>query len=81
MHGRVQGVGFRFRAREEAVRLGLTGHVRNALDGTVEVELEGAEDVAGLYLAWLAKGPRFAHVESLDIIELEPIGDRGFRVS
>ncbi|HSJ41006.1 MAG TPA: acylphosphatase, partial [Xanthobacteraceae bacterium] len=35
--GRVQGVFFRASTRDEALRLGLTGHARNLPDGTVEV--------------------------------------------
>lgn len=40
-HGRVQGVGFRYRAAMMANELGLTGWVRNLSDGTVEMEVQG----------------------------------------
>lgn len=40
-HGRVQGVGFRYRAAMMANQLGLTGWVRNLSDGTVEMEVQG----------------------------------------
>lgn len=40
-HGRVQGVGFRYRASRAARALELTGYVRNLYDGTVELELQG----------------------------------------
>ena len=40
--GEVQGVGFRYRTRQEAVRLGLTGVVSNRLDGSVQVVAEGS---------------------------------------
>ncbi|MGB8225321.1 MAG: acylphosphatase [Sedimentisphaerales bacterium] len=39
--GRVQGVGFRFTAREVAHRYELTGFVRNTTDGKVELLLQG----------------------------------------
>ena len=39
--GRVQGVGFRYRARYAASQLGLTGWVENEDDGTVTLEVQG----------------------------------------
>jgi hypothetical protein len=42
VHGRVQGVGFRYFVMREARALGLSGWVRNQADGSVEVEAEGA---------------------------------------
>ena len=46
--GRVQGVGFRFTARQIAERYELTGFVRNTSDGKVEMLLQGrTEDIDG----------------------------------
>ncbi len=39
--GRVQGVGFRYRASRAAGMLDLTGWVRNDPEGTVTMELQG----------------------------------------
>ncbi len=39
--GHVQGVGFRWWTRARALELGLAGHVRNMLDGRVEVVAQG----------------------------------------
>lgn len=63
--GRVQGVGFRWAAVEEARRLRLTGWVRNTLDGGVETVAEGGRDAIDRFLAWCHAGPRMARVESL----------------
>jgi acylphosphatase len=41
VHGRVQGVGFRWWTRARALELGLVGHARNAGDGRVEVVVQG----------------------------------------
>ncbi|HEV7173334.1 acylphosphatase [Pedococcus sp.] len=41
VHGRVQGVGFRWWTRARALELGLVGHARNAGDGRVEVVAQG----------------------------------------
>lgn len=43
--GRVQGVGFRYRASHAAKAFGLTGWVRNNPDGSVEMELQGEEEL------------------------------------
>lgn len=42
-YGRVQGVGFRYRAKYVAESLRLTGWVRNEEDGTVAMEVQGDE--------------------------------------
>lgn len=41
VHGRVQGVGFRYWTQDRAEALGLAGSATNQLDGTVEVIAEG----------------------------------------
>ena len=66
MHGRVQGVGFRAYAQREARSLGLSGWVRNELDGSVSVVAEGPEPAVAAFLAWLRRGPSMAHVTSVD---------------
>lgn len=40
-YGYVQGVGFRYRASYIANRFGVTGWVKNCIDGSVEMEAEG----------------------------------------
>ncbi len=41
VYGRVQGVSFRYYTRREATNRGLTGWVRNEMDGSVKVVAEG----------------------------------------
>ncbi|WP_020671199.1 acylphosphatase [Amycolatopsis nigrescens] len=43
VHGRVQGVGFRWWTRSRALELGLVGSAANLADGRVEVIAEGPE--------------------------------------
>ena len=64
--GRVQGVGFRYALRDEAERLGLTGWVRNAPDGSVEALLQGQGPAIEQLVAWARRGPPAAHVSSLE---------------
>jgi len=79
--GRVQGVFFRDSARREAVRLGLTGWVRNCPDGDVEAVAEGDSQAVRDFVSWCRKGPRYAHVEHVQVME-SPATDefRSFRV-
>jgi acylphosphatase len=51
--GIVQGVGFRYYTRDEAMRLGLRGWVRNLDDGNVEVVVEGPEEALQQLVTWL----------------------------
>ncbi len=53
--GRVQGVGFRERARDTAARHPVTGWVRNEPDGTVLLEVQGEEAAVERYLADLRR--------------------------
>ncbi|RQP08906.1 MAG: acylphosphatase [Microbacteriaceae bacterium] len=78
--GVVQGVGFRWATAAEAERLGVAGHVRNLPDGTLEAELEGAPDAVARMLEWLAHGPPSASVARCEVTEVEPSGERGFRI-
>lgn len=82
VRGRVQGVGFRWFVREQARELGVKGWVRNRADGSVEVEAEG--DAASLQrlLEALSKGPRGAHVTSVDELPgLDSAGERPYPFS
>lgn len=72
VHGRVQGVGFRWATAREAERLGVAGTVRNLLDGTVEADVEGpAAEVASL-VDWLGHGPPSARVARTEVTERSP---------
>lgn len=61
--GRVQGVGFRFFTLQQAGKLGIKGTVRNRIDGSVEVIVQGSENQIALMRAWLLDGPKTAKVE------------------
>jgi acylphosphatase len=60
--GRVQGVFYRAYTCEQAVRLGLTGWVRNLPDGRVEIIAEGPRDRIEQLIKWCHQGPPLARV-------------------
>jgi acylphosphatase len=77
--GRVQGVGYRYCARQRASGLGLSGWVRNRDDGNVELEAEGNPESIEAFARWLAEGPPSARVESVELTEITARGlYRGF---
>lgn len=65
VEGRVQGVGFRWWAKEEALALSLSGFVRNDPDGAVSGAAEGEEPALAAFRALLSEGPPRARVEAL----------------
>ncbi|RUX39459.1 acylphosphatase [Mesorhizobium sp. M4A.F.Ca.ET.020.02.1.1] len=72
VHGRVQGVSYRVWTRSEAVRLGLTGWVRNESDGTVTAMLAGTDAAVSTMIDRLWQGPRGAVVLKVEIEQMEP---------
>ena len=70
VYGRVQGVGFRYATSRYAQRHGLTGWVRNNVDGTVEVIAEGKNESIQRFTLWLRKGPTGSHVVKLELYDI-----------
>ncbi|MGH3725475.1 MAG: acylphosphatase [Mycobacterium sp.] len=56
VHGRVQGVGFRWFVRSRALELGLTGYAANTRDGRVHVVAQGQRSACEQLLAQLNSG-------------------------
>jgi acylphosphatase len=65
VHGRVQGVGFRWWTRSQALMLGLAGHAANLSDGRVEVVAEGPWEACERLLAVLRSGSAPGHVKQV----------------
>ena len=63
--GRVQHVGYRYWAFEQAERLGLTGSVENLPDGRVEVVFQGMPDCVNELKEKLRPGPPMAVVRQI----------------
>jgi len=79
--GRVQGVAFRWHARERAKGLGLSGWVRNLDDGRVEAWVEGPEVDVEQMLAWLRRGPPGSRVNDVQVSPVAPAGHAGFEIT
>ena len=75
LSGRVQGVGFRWFARQAARDLGLAGRVRNLPDGRVELEAVGGPEALDAFRARLREGPAGARVTDLVEQEISPVPD------
>ncbi len=75
VHGRVQGVNFRYYTRLRARQLGVAGYVRNKWDGTVEVVAEGERPAVERLLEFLHEGPPAAWVERVDVDWQEYAGE------
>jgi len=81
VRGRVQGVGFRWFVDHEARQLGLSGWVRNNIDGTVELLAMGAEQQLATLKRRLQQGPRAARVDEVQELPAEPVaGLTTFRI-
>ncbi|MDO4308134.1 MAG: acylphosphatase [Eubacteriales bacterium] len=79
-YGRVQGVGFRYRARYAADSLGLTGWVENEWDGSVRMEVQGSRENIYEMIRRIRQGT-FVNVDHMDMKEIPPEDtERGFRV-
>ena len=76
--GRVQGVFYRASTREQAQRLGLTGHARNLPDGRVEVIAHGAPEALDALERWLWQGPPAARVDGVGRTAFEGAPPRSF---
>ena len=73
IEGRVQGVWFRESMRRQADALGVTGWVRNRMDGSVEAVVQGSPGAVAAMTACARRGPDSAEVRRFEEFE-EPAG-------
>ncbi len=67
IHGRVQGVGYRWAMVEAAGAVDAAGWVRNRRDGTVEAFVQGDPPAVDAVIAWCRRGPPQARVTAVDV--------------
>jgi acylphosphatase len=75
VEGKVQGVFFRAFTRDEALKLGLVGWVRNRVDGSVEALIEGQGAAVKKMLQWFHRGSPHSKVAKILATEESPVGD------
>ena len=80
VHGRVQGVAFRYSVQRMAQQRSIAGWVTNRGDGTVEAAFEGEPEAVERVVDFCREGPRGAEVERVDVTEEEVEGLSGFDV-
>ena len=79
--GRVQGVGFRYSAKQVAMGFDITGWVRNLPDGRVEMQVMGQADEVDAYLAAIDDSQLGGFIRNKDVRPAPPlVGARGFEI-
>lgn len=73
--GKVQRIGFRYSALQEANRLNIKGYAENRPDGSVFIEAEGEQKALTDFLTWCHHGPPWAKVTE---VHTEDSGISGF---
>lgn len=77
-YGWVQGVGFRWRARQAAERYRCTGWCRNEWNGSVTMEIQGTEEDIDQVILAIERGT-YINIENMDVKTIPVIEERGFR--
>lgn len=78
VRGRVQGVGFRYYAREMALLEGVVGFVRNLADGCVEAMAEGDQAAVVAFERAIRRGPPGGRVDEVETDAVDPTGASSF---
>lgn len=77
--GDVQGVGFRYTAQKAAQSCGITGWVRNAYDGTVEMEVQGYMQNISELLREI-RNDMYINIENTDCHEIPLRDEKSFSI-
>lgn len=75
VEGKVQGVFFRQKTKEEAASLNLVGWVKNSDDGKVLIEAQGIKECLDALISWVKIGPSRAVVKEIKVEWLTPRDD------
>ena len=79
--GIVQGVGFRYTALRAAKARGCSGWIRNELDGSVTMEIQGTREQINEVVCELDED-RYIRIEAMDVNFIDVVeGEKGFRTA
>jgi len=67
IQGKVQNVGFRYFTFKTARMFNLSGFVKNEMDGSVYIEVEGDENNVTEFIREVKKGPSWARIDHFDV--------------
>lgn len=70
--GKVQGVFFRRKAKEQADKLGIVGWAKNESDGSVRIIAEGERNKIEELVRWSRQGSSSAKVDRVNIKYIKP---------
>jgi acylphosphatase len=80
--GRVQGVGFRWTAKNLARGYEVTGWVKNLPDGRVEMQVSGDTDEVDAFIEAIEESELKSHIKKVDVsVIAPPFGFHGFKIS
>lgn len=80
--GRVQGVGFRFFVQQTAIKLKVTGWVKNETDGSVSMEIQAEPQILDKLIETIKKGNGFSKITEMTEENLEVVkGENKFAIT
>ena len=71
--GRVQGVGYRHFAVQKAIQMGITGWVKNSVDGSVIIVAQGIEEEIKTFIDYLYLGPTRSRVDQISKVKFNSL--------
>jgi len=67
IRGKVNKVGFRFLAMQNAIKIGIAGFVMNAGIGKLIIEAEGSQENIQKFVKWCKIGPPHSSISQISI--------------
>lgn len=72
--GKVQGVSYRYYAKQKALEIGIKGWVKNLDNGKVGAFAVGDEEALRKFFEWCKAGPEMAEVHKIELSEIKEYG-------